>query len=178
MDIEKLKYPIGPLLDEINSTPEIIKQWITDIEELPKKVNAVVNGLSNEQLSWRYRPDGWTIRQVVHHLADSHMNALIRVKLALTEVKPTIKPYMEAEWAKLPYMNMDIQVSLDILEPLHKQFTYLLNTLNEDDLIREYVHPEYNKTYNITYAIYNYSWHCRHHYAHILQALKHKGKFD
>ncbi len=176
MDLEKLKYPIGILKYE-KPTIDLLKQGIQDIEIFPKKIKTIINGLSTEQLNWHYRPDGWTIKQVVHHCADSHMNAIIRFKLALTEDKPTIKPYIEALWANLPDMTNDLSDSLLILEGLHNRWTTLLKSLGEQDLDRTYIHPEYNKTFDLATTVGMYAWHCNHHYAHIKQALDHKGKF-
>lgn len=178
MDLEKLRFPVGKMSYADTPSVEQRNLWINDIEEFPQKMKEVVKSLDKEQLEWRYRPDGWTIRQVVHHTADSHINAQLRFKLALTEEKPTIKPYMEALWAELPDVMEDIQVSLDLLTALHRKWVYLLKNLTEEDLKRQYVHPEHNKTFDLNYTIAMYSWHCRHHYAHILQAIKHKGKFD
>ena len=119
MDIEKLKYPIGryQLEDKINKTS--IDNWIKEIESLPEKLSDAVKGLSADQLQTPYRPDGWTIQQVIHHIADSHMNAYIRFKLALTENKPMVKPYDEKLWAELPDSKLvDINVSLDLIKSL------------------------------------------------------------
>ncbi|HNP20102.1 MAG TPA: putative metal-dependent hydrolase [Fulvivirga sp.] len=176
MDLEKLKYPTGKLKYE-KPTADLLKQGITDIENFPKKIKTIINGLSAEQLNWPYRPKGWAIKQVVHHCADSHMNAIIRFKLALTENKPTIKPYEEALWANLPDMANDLSDSIILLEGIHNRWTTLLKSLTQQELERTYVHPEYNKTFDLATTVGMYAWHCNHHYAHIKQALDHKGKF-
>lgn len=178
MELEKLRFPVGRLNYTGIPSAEERQELIKHIEEFPSNMRQAVQGLSKEQLEWRYRPDGWNIRQVVHHVADSHMNALIRFKLAISEDKPTIKPYFEDRWAKHPDMDLDIEVSLDLLEPLHKRLVHLIKNLSDDELSRQYVHPEYNKTFDLNFTIAMYSWHSRHHHAHVLQALQFEDKFD
>jgi hypothetical protein len=177
MNIEELKYPVGKF-KYAKPTHDQHKQWIKDIETFPAKVREIITGLSSKQLAWAYRPEGWTIQQVVHHCADSHMNANSRFKLALTEDNPTIKPYEEALWAKLPDMANDLEDSLSILDGLHKRWNSLLESLSEEELDRTYIHPEHNKTFDLRFTVGMYAWHCNHHYAHIKQALHHKGQFD
>ena len=143
MDLEKLKYPIGRYQLEDNINKASIDKWIKEIELVPQKLSEAVNGLNKDQLQTPYRPDGWTIQQVIHHIADSHMNAYIRFKLALTEDKPMIKPYEEKLWAELPDSNLvDINVSLDLINSLHKRWSILLKQLNEEELEKEFLHPE------------------------------------
>lgn len=176
MNIEALKYPVGKLTyDGIDQL--LKKQWINDIATFPEKLDDVVSSLNEEQLNWIYRPEGWTIRQVVHHCADSHMNAQLRFKLALTEELPTIKPYVEAKWALLPDYELDVRIPLDFLHLLHKKWVYLLNELTDEELQRQYIHPEYGKTFDLNFTINMYAWHCRHHLAHVHQAIEHKGEF-
>lgn len=167
MDLEKLKYPIGRYQLEDNINKASIDRWIKEIELLPQKLTDAVTGISKDQLQTQYRPDGWTIQQVVHHIADSHMNAFIRFKLALTEDKPMIKPYDEKLWAELPdSKSMAVQTSLDLIKALHIRWTALLNHLNEKDLDKEYLHPESGMK-NIKETISHYAWHGNHHLAHI-----------
>lgn len=176
--LEKLKFPIGEFIkpDLINHNQ--ISSWIEDIEGFPTKVNLLTDHLTVEQLNWRYRPEGWTIKQVVHHCADSHMNSLIRFKLALTENTPTIRPYNEARWANLIDGNEDhLQDTLWLLKGLHAKLGTLLRNLMPEDLTKEYVHPEHGKHFSLGETIGMYAWHCNHHLAHIKQALDYKGEF-
>ena len=178
MNLEKLKYPIGKFSFEETIDELKINEWISDIEQLPKAIKDLVRNLSIEELNFPYRPDGWKIKQVVHHLADSHMNAFIRFKLTLTEDSPIIKPYEEAKWAELEDGTSDeIGDSLQLLKALHSKWAKLLKTMDEDDFKRVYVHPEHNKHFELIEALAMYSWHCNHHLEHIKQALEHQGKF-
>lgn len=172
MEIEKLKYPIGKFETPKNITREQLSQYVKTIEDFPGLLRKAVQGLSDAQLDTAYRPEGWTIRQVVHHCADSHMNALIRFKLALTEDKPTIKPYLQGSWAQLPDSKLPVDLSLKILEGMHERMAILWRSLTEEDLQKRYVHPEYNKEYKLSEAMAQYDWHCRHHLAHITELKK------
>ncbi|MGY6560100.1 MAG: YfiT family bacillithiol transferase [Nitritalea sp.] len=173
MDIEKLKFPIGKFDPPTTITKENIKKWISDISTFPKRLASEVLNLTDEQLDTPYRPNGWTIRQVVHHCADSHMNSLTRLKLALTEDQPTIKPYFEERWAELPdTKNMAIEPSLKMIEGIHERWTVLLNQLTEDQHARIFIHPEQGKTFRIDENIGAYAWHCNHHLAHITETIK------
>lgn len=167
MDIENLKYPIGRYQAEENIDKAVVKKFINEIELLPKRLANAVKGLTLQQLQTPYRPDGWTIKQVVHHIADSHMNSYIRFKLALTENKPLIKPYDEKLWAELPDSRVvDINVSLDLIKSLHKRWTDLLKQLTEADLNKEFLHPESGMK-KLNETICHYAWHGNHHLAHI-----------
>lgn len=178
MNIEQLKYPIGKLVIPKNITLEIINNYIEVIENFPVIIISEVNNLSDEQLNTQYRPEGWTIRQVVHHCADSHMNAFIRFKLALTEETPTIKPYLENKWAELSDSKLiPIDSSLKIIEGLHHRWSILLNNLSEYDYKKEYLHPETNRKFRLDEAMALYSWHCNHHLAHITNLKKMKDWF-
>lgn len=167
MDLEKLKYPIGKFhISEIIDRA-VIDKWLKEIDALPLKLRDAVKGLNAKQLNTPYRPEGWTVRQVIHHLADSHMNAYIRFKLALTEEKPLIKPYDEKLWAELPDTNsVSIDVSLDLITALHSRWTGLLKQLREEDLNKEFLHPE-SGIKNLKETIGHYAWHGNHHLAHI-----------
>jgi len=133
-ELEKLKYPIGNFQAAARYTPEIITECISHIETLADKLIVATEGLSDEQLDTPYRPDGWTIRQVVHHLADSHMNSYMRFKLALTETNPTIRPYNEVSWAEEPEAkHAPIGISLDIIKALHKRWVIVLRNMNAID---------------------------------------------
>lgn len=178
MDLEALRYPVGKYHYPEKVDGQLKNEWINDIITFPENLAAVVTGLSKEQLEWVYRPEGWTIRQVVHHCADSHLNAIIRFKLALTEDNPTIKPYLEHLWANLADYHNDIEDSVQLLTALHKKWGTIITNLTDSELARTYIHPEHGKTFNLKFTIGMYAWHCRHHYAHILQAIEHKGTFN
>ena len=177
-DLEKLKYPIGNFTWPKEITDDDIERWISEIEAFPSLVGKEVAGLQPSELDWRYRPDGWTIRQVIHHCADSHFNSFVRFKLALTEDNPTIKPYEESLWAKLPDSLGPIESSLSILEGLHKRWTILLRSLNTQSLAATYFHPEQNASRKLDGTIGLYAWHCNHHLAHVRQARESRGKYN
>lgn len=175
---QKLRYPIGIFQLPHADAGEQTQQWIEEIAAFPGLLRKEVQGLSDEQLAWPYRPDGWNIRQVVHHCADSHMNCFSRFKLALTEDNPTIRPYFEDRWAQLPDTDTPIQWSLNLLEGLHQKWAYLLRQMNEKEYARTFVHPEHGKTFTLKVALGMYAWHSNHHLAHVRQAIKYRGKFD
>ena len=167
--LEQLKFPTGHFTPPANYDEATILQLIDEIAALPKKLRDATEDLSDQQLNTPYRPDGWTIRQVVHHLADSHMNAYIRTKLALTENEPTIKPYDEATWAELPDGKIDpIDLSLDILDAVHRRWVIVLHNMEAADLDRVYVHPEYGTRVSLKEVIATYAWHGRQHLGHVL----------
>jgi len=178
MNIEQLKFPIGKY-----TKPEFISEnnvsfWISEIETFPNRIRKLTEELSVAQLNWVYRPEGWTIKQVVHHCADSHINSFVRFKLALTEKIPTIKPYEEAKWAELPDgLDDDISASLQIIEGVHYRWVLLLKSLDAIQLKCQFSHPETKKTYCLDEVIGLYAWHCNHHLAHIEQAIIYKGQF-
>ena len=176
-DLYQLRYPIGEFEKPDSITSNHIDEWIRTIEDFPKRVKAITDGLSEEELNYQYRPDGWTIKQVVHHCADSHMNSIIRFKLALTEDSPTIRPYFEDRWAKLTDYDHDIQLAMTILEGVHAKLGIVLRAIDSDQLKREFIHPEHGKRFSIEETMGVYAWHSNHHFAHIEQALKHKGQF-
>ncbi len=172
-NIEKLKYPVGKFNKPSTISDIQIGDWIQIIEKFPEKLKHEVENLSERDLEKRYRPDGWTIRQVVNHCADSHMNSFIRFKLAVTEETPTIKPYFENLWAELSDSKyFPIESSLKILEGLHERWVNLLKNLSEDDLEKQFKHPETNELINLKTNIGIYAWHCEHHLAHIINAKK------
>lgn len=178
MNIESLKFPIGKFHFNPNVSKDIVLQWTNTIAVFPRKINTITQSLTDEELNWRYRPDGWSIKQVIHHLSDSHMNAIIRIKLALTENNPNIRPYEEALWAQLnDSINNDITSSLKIIEGIHEKWALLLKQLSDKDWEKIYSHPEHQKSFSIKEAVGIYDWHCRHHLAHIQQALDNKGIF-
>jgi hypothetical protein len=170
-----LRYPIGKFSFEGPLTNSQIQQLIDHIEQTPAKLRAAVQGLSDQQLDTPYRPQGWTVRQVVHHVPDSHMNAYIRFKLALTEDDPTIRPYIEARWAELPEAKSGpVDLSLTLLETLHKRWVIVLRNLKPEDFKRTFRHPELGPlTLEKNTALY--SWHGRHHEAHITSLRESMG---
>lgn len=173
MTLEQLKYPIGKFEKPKIITKDILAKWISEISTFPTKLTDEVNHLTDRQLDTQYRPDGWTIRQVVHHCADSHMNSLTRLKLTLTEDQPTIKPYYEDRWAELiDAKNMPINPSLKMLEGIHERWTVLLNNMTEEQYERIFIHPEHGKTFRVDENIGVYAWHCNHHLAHITETKK------
>lgn len=147
---------------------------INTLANLPANLRAAVYGLTDEQLDTPYRDGGWTLRQTVHHVAESHMNGFIRIKFALTEDAPTIKPYDEASWAELPDMSLPIDASLKILEGVHERLTTLLRGLSDEQFERTYVNPE-SGPWTVDAFIALYAWHSRHHTAHITELRKAKG---
>jgi len=175
MDIEKLKYPIGKFSHSGEISEQDLQRWIDEIEALPGLLRKAIKNLIPSQLDTPYRPDGWTLRQVVHHISDSHLNGMIRFKWALTEETPTIKPYFEERWAELPdYKFLQVELSLDFLELLHKRWVTLLRALNRNDFSREFIHPESGRTDLASY-LGLYAWHGKHHLTHITNLLESKG---
>jgi len=162
-----LRFPLGKFAGGDTFTQSEVHEFVQDIARLPGLLRQAVQGLTSAQLDTPYRPGGWTVRQVVHHLADSHMNSYIRFRLALTEDNPVIKPYEEQLWAELPDARQEpVEVSLALLEALHQRWVSLLKTLSENDWLRTFTHPVSGKT-TIAKAAGLYAWHGRHHLAHI-----------
>lgn len=177
-DIEKLKFPIGEFQKPVSISENDLATWITIIKSFPNRLKTLTKNLSVEELNWIYRPKGWSIKQVVHHCADSHMNSFIRFKLALTEDIPTIKPYEEQLWGELAdSVSNDISPSIQIIEGIHNRWVLLLKSLDEKELKRQFYHPGNKKTFSLDETIGVYAWHCHHHLAHIEQALLYKGQF-
>jgi hypothetical protein len=172
----ELRFPIGEFKKPETITGHDLEQWLDDIETFPAAIRSEVEKLTPEQLDTPYRPGGWTIRQVVHHCADSHMNSLTRLKLALTEDKPTIKPYYEDRWAELnDSKSMPVEPALQMIVGLHSRWVGLLKSLNEEELGRTFIHPEHNREIRIDENIGLYAWHCSHHLAHIKKLKESKG---
>jgi hypothetical protein len=170
-----LKYPIGKFSPQESYSENEILAAISRIEALPAKVEAAVKGLSASQLDTPYRDGGWTVRQVVHHLADSHMNAYIRFKWTITEETPTIKAYNEKAWAETPETSGSPELSINLLKPLHTKWVTLLKGLKSEQLKREYTHPETKKNAPLERIVNMYAWHGEHHLAHITELKKRKG---
>ena len=174
LDLEQLKYPIGRYSKPETVSPELIKEWVSYIKALPSWLDACIENLDESHYAIPYRDGGWTIQQVVHHIADSHMNAYIRLKLALTEDQPTIKPYDENAWANLPDTILTpVNVSVTLLHGLHRRMAIILDNMQPSDWERNYFHPQYNRLFPIWEMVALYAWHGRHHVAHIMQ-LKNK----
>lgn len=167
IDIELLKYPIGKFQKPESITMDLIGEAIATIKSFPTHLFTAVSPLSVAQLDTPYRPGGWTVRQLVHHCADSHMNAFVRFKLALTEENPTIKPYEEAEWAKLADSNLPIEPSLAIIKAMHFKWGVVLDSMHSDAFRRTYFHPQKQKSQELAEITLMYAWHSTHHLAHI-----------
>ena len=165
---EDLKYPIGKYEAQPFSDKRL-QQWLIDIQNLPQHLeNAIIN-LDAAQLDTVYREGGWMVKQVVHHVADSHMNAYMRFKLGLTESNPTIKPYDEVLWAALKdSLELPVNISLTLLHALHSRWYYLLKNLSQADLQKTVFHPEQKKEITLWHLLGMYAWHGRHHVAHIV----------
>lgn len=173
--MDDLRYPIGRFTHEGPIADADLTRWIDDIAALPARLRAAVAGLSEAQLDTPYRPEGWTVRQVVHHVGDSHLNALARFKLALTEDTPTIKPYKEARWAELADHALPVERGLALVEALHARWVPLLRSLDRKALARTYVHPERAHTLALDWTVGMYAWHGRHHTAHITGLCEREG---
>lgn len=170
-----LSYPIGKFEYTRISTPQQRVQSILEIEETPARLREAIRGLNEQQLNTPYRPGGWSVRQVVHHLPESHMNAYVRFKLALTEENPTVKPYKEDLWSKTPDVAATpLEVSLALLENLHRRWVILLKSLTEADLERTLQHPELGQV-KLDRYLAMYAWHGKHHVAHITSLRRRNG---
>lgn len=169
------RYPIGKYERPAEVTPAMRAGAILEIASTPQRVRAAVKGLNDAQLDTPYREGGWTVRQVVHHLADSHMNAYIRWRLALTESEPTIKPYEESAWARLEdAAHAPIEVSLRLLEALHERWVRLLHSVKPEEFARTFRHPEHGVR-TLDWMLFSYAWHGKHHTAHITELRKQRG---
>jgi uncharacterized damage-inducible protein DinB len=171
-DLEQLRYPVGRLpRHPAPVDAKELAEHLAIIEALPARLRSLVSGLNDAQLDTPYRPGGWTIRQVVHHIADSHINAYLRMKLAATEDRPAVKTYEEQVWAELPEAkSAPVDVSLALIDALHRRMLAFLRALPAGTLRRAFQHPEWGSV-TIEESVTMYSWHCRHHSAHIEGAL-------
>ncbi|MFL0352441.1 YfiT family bacillithiol transferase [Xanthomarina sp. GH4-25] len=171
--LEQLKYPIGSFKCPKNITEKNLGSWIATLEQFPARLEDLVSNLSDAQLDTPYRQDGWTVRQVVHHLADSHHHSYIRFKWALTEETPVIKYYYEALWAELDdAKTAPINLSINHLKAVHAKLVYLLKGLDETNLNKSFIHPEHDEEIVLKKNIGIYAWHCNHHFAHIEHLIK------
>lgn len=171
---EELRYPVGRFDPAAPVSPDMRAPAIAVIEALPARMRAAVAGLADDRLDTPYRPGGWTVRQLVHHVADSHMNGYIRTKMALTEHEPTIKPYDQDAWAPLPDSRLPIEMSLGILDGVHARWADVWRSLAPAQFERRFVHPEIGVT-NLDAQLQGYAWHSRHHVAHILALRQREG---
>jgi hypothetical protein len=172
-ELQKLKYPIGKFYCPNNILDQQIESWISILEHFPNRLENLVKDLTNAQLDTVYRPGGWTVRQVIHHISDSHHHSYTRFKWALTEDKPVIKAYYEERWAELfDSKSAPIDMSLNHIKVMHYKLVYLLKGLSRDDLNKCFIHPETNSEVLLSFNIGNYAWHSNHHYAHIENLLK------
>ncbi len=173
MTLEQQRYPIGRFQAPKNISDKLLNEAITILEIFPENLNTMVHGMDNDMLNKLYREGGWSIRQVVHHLADSHHNSYTRFKWALTEDNPVIKAYDETAWAEVgDYQTLPIAWSIDHLESVHHKLIYLLRMLSEEQWNRTLVHPETKVEMNLKQLALMYSWHSMHHFAHIKNAME------
>lgn len=172
---DDLRYPIGGFAPLETITATQVDAWIDEIAALPGALRRTVTPLTDTQLDTPYRPGGWTVRQVVHHVPESHLNSFIRFKWALTEDRPTIKAYDEKGWATLPDVRtVPVAHSLDLLDALHVRWVGLLRSLSWDQLQREFVHPD-SGSVSLAETVGAYAWHGRHHLAHIDRLIDREG---
>ncbi len=174
--MQDLRYPLGKFDAKSPITAESHAGAIAELASLPANLRAAVAGLTDAQLDTPYRPEGWTVRQLVHHVADSHLNAYTRIRLGLTEDNPTIKPYDERKWAELAdAKSLAVESSLVILDGVHHRWVTLARTLAEADLARTVVHPDGDRTMTLDFLTAMYAWHCRHHVAHVIGLRTREG---
>ncbi|HSM35127.1 MAG TPA: putative metal-dependent hydrolase [Longimicrobiales bacterium] len=173
---DDLRYPIGKYRHEGDVTDPDLIEWIEQMEELPAQMRGAVAALDDEQLDTRYRPGGWTIRQVVHHVPDSHLNGYVRFKWTLTEDEPLIKAYHEDRWAELPDTPVvPVEASLDLLTALQAKWIMLIRSLSREQLGRRFKHPETGTMMELAWMVGLYAWHGRHHLAHIQSTVTREG---
>ena len=171
--LEALKYPIGKFNCPNEITDNHIKQWIAIIDIFPQQIKQEVKELSVTELKYKYRPNGWTIKQVLNHCIDSHMNSVVRFKLALTEENPAVRPYNETAWAELSdTLAYSVSESVVLLQSIHNRWAFLLNELSVEQFNRTFVHPDGNEVVSLKVNLGIYAWHCQHHLQHIINAKK------
>ncbi len=174
--LEQLRFPIGKFIAPGSYDSRLVASHIQEIARLPEQLAAAVRGLDKEKLDTPYRPEGWTVRQVIHHVPESHMNAFVRFKLGLTEDNPAIKPYEEDRWVRLPDIAVTpVQVSLDLLSSLHTRWVGLLQSLTPEQFSRTLFHPEHKKSITLWHLTSMYAWHGKHHLAHITNLKERSG---
>ena len=173
--MEDLRYPIGKFTSQENYSPEDIAEFITRIEELPVKLEKAVQNLNDQQLDTPYRESGWSVRQVVHHVADSHLHAYIRTKWTLTETEPVIKAYLEKLWAETGETASHPDISIALLKALHVKWVILLRSIPPSQLDLYFIHPDTKRQVALKTLMGMYAWHGEHHLAHITHLKKLKG---
>lgn len=174
-ELQQLQYPIGKYITPAAYTAESMNQWMEVIRDTPQQLITLVAHLTDEQLSTPYRPGGWTLRQLVHHIADSHINAYSRFRFALTEDAPTIKPYAQEHWATLYDAEFgNIQLSLQLVTALHARWYLLLTHLTESQWNRAYIHPDFQEPIQLREALAMYAWHSLHHLQQLRNLIEHK----
>jgi hypothetical protein len=170
------RYPIGKYSFPGAVTPDHRKEWMAEIAATPERLRDAVMGLNDQQLDTPYREGGWTLRQVAHHLPDSHVNSYMRYRLALTEQNPTIRTYQEDKWAELTdAKRAPVDLSLTLLDAVHRRWLILLASMSESDFQRTLYHPEHQKTLTLDWMTGMYAWHGRHHVAHITSTRERMG---
>lgn len=172
---EQLRYPVGRFVAGTDGDLAARRAAIADLAALPARMRDAIAGLTDAQLDTPYRPAGWTVRQVVHHVADSHMNGFIRVKLALTEQSPTIKPYDQDAFVQLADMRLPVAVSLGLLDGIHARWVATYGGMTDDQFARTFVHPEYPAPLTLDWQARHYAWHSRHHVGHITSLRQRQG---
>jgi len=172
-NIEKLKYPIGRLTIPVEVSTSMRRDYIKAINDLPMAIEDLTDNLSDEQLDTPYRPGGWTVRQLIHHIADSHMNAFTRFKLGMTEDEPTIRPYNQAAWCSMSDATiLDPQLSLDIISGIHGRWVRVLHDMSDKDYNKNVFHPEMDRRLSLGQLLCQYGWHSNHHLAHLRDVHK------
>jgi len=175
MDQEQLRYPTGRFVKPVEYTAETKANCLRKLKALPGKLRQATYNLNEQQLDTAYRKDGWSTREIVHHLADSHMNSLVRFKLALTEDVPTIKPYDQASWVQGPDARLPISTSLSILDGVHARLSHLIEHMTEEDHARKLYHPEMEKQLELRHMMAIYAWHGHHHLTQITELKQRQG---
>lgn len=176
MDLESLKYPIGKFKGQSMYSLDYTRDRTSEIKALPNALEDVVSGLSESQLNTAYRPGGWTVRQLVHHIADSHINSYVRFRWTLTEEAPIIKAYDEKSWAELPDASAaPVSLSLDLLRSLHSRWSYLMDNMTVADFDRTLAHPAWEKDLSLHLMADLYAWHGKHHLTHITSLIEREG---
>lgn len=167
---DDIRYPVGRYETPTGYTRELLDEWTDILRALPSWMDVCIENIDHDQLRAPYRPGGWSIQQIVHHLADSHMNALVRLKLALTEDNPTIAPYNQDAWALLPDVDaVPVNISVTMLHTIHRRMVALLERLDDAAWTRTYYHPEHKRSFPVWELVATYAWHSRHHFAQVLR---------
>lgn len=175
-NLEHKKYPIGRFEVPDNICDIKLSEYIKVIKNFPEKLKSLVENFSDEQFDTQYREGGWTVRQLINHIADSHINSFIRLKLALTENNPVIKPYDEAKWAELQdSLNMPVKAAMKMIKGTHQRWTVLLKSMTNKQFERTFHHPETHQDQDLRTYLAHYAWHCNHHFAHIENLKKEKN---